>query len=191
MEKQYTYDIDIWSAGCIFGELLRMVATTSSFALHQSSLFMGLSWFPLSPWDEDENEDEINGFPINSHDQIQSIFDIIGTPFTAEEYSFISDDQALEYLRCIPPRPPIPFEDLFPESDPEALKLLTGMVKFNPKHRLSVDMCLSHKFFDDVRNTKKEKESPFPINCDIDELEEPTEEDLRKWFLREVEMITK
>lgn len=43
MEKQYSYEIDIWSAGCIFGELLRMVAGNSSIQLHQSALFMGLS----------------------------------------------------------------------------------------------------------------------------------------------------
>jgi len=49
MEKQYGYEIDIWSAGCIFAELIRMVATQSDFSLHQTALFMGLSCFPLSP----------------------------------------------------------------------------------------------------------------------------------------------
>ena len=99
MEKEYSYDIDVWSAGCIFGELIRMLATSSEYSLHQSALFMGLSCFPLSPCDEDENEDEINGFPINSHDQIQSIFDIIGTPFDKEAYDFVTDETAIEYLR--------------------------------------------------------------------------------------------
>lgn len=189
MEKEYSYEIDIWSAGCIFGELLRMVALSNEITLHQSALFMGMSCFPLSPCEEDENEDEINGFPINSHDQIQSIFDIIGTPFDEESYSFISDDQALEYLRWIPPRTPIGFTELFPESNADALELLDMMVQFNPNQRASVDMCLAHSFFDEVRNPKKEAEANQPISCDIDKYEEPDEETLREGFLKELENV--
>jgi serine/threonine protein kinase len=160
MEKQYGYEIDIWSAGCIFGELLLMVTLNSEYSLHQSAMFVGLSCFPLSPCEEDENEDEINGFPINSHDQMQSIFDVIGTPLNAKAYEFITDVQALEYLRCIPPRLPMGFEELFPEGDPEALELLEMMIQFSPHDRCSVDILLSHKFFYNIRNKKKEKEAP-------------------------------
>jgi serine/threonine protein kinase len=163
MEKQYGYEIDIWSAGCIFGELLRMVTLNSEYNDHQIAIFVGSSCFPLSPCEEDENEDEINGFPINSHDQMQSIFDIIGTPLNAKAYGFITDVQALEYLRCIPPRLPIGFEELFPEGDPEALELFEMMIQFNPQDRCSVDILLSHKFFYNIRNKKKEKEAPGPI----------------------------
>ena len=163
MEKQYSYEIDIWSAGCIFAELLRMVAGNSDIQLHQSALFMGMSCFPLSPCDDDDNEDEISGFPINSHDQIQCIFDIIGTPSEEEAYHFITDDQALEYLRCIPPRPPISYDDLFPNNEHISIQLLDHMIQFSPQQRASVDVLLNHKFFSQVRNKKKEVEAPAPI----------------------------
>ena len=77
MEKQYGYEIDIWSAGCILGELLRMTENDESIQLTQTTVFMGLSWFPLSPCDDEDIEEEINGFPINSSNQIQSIFLIL------------------------------------------------------------------------------------------------------------------
>ena len=189
MEKQYGYEIDIWSAGCIFGELIRMIATNSSIHLHQSALFMGMSCFPLSPCEEEDNEDEIEGFPINSHDQIQSIFDIIGTPFNKESYNFITDQQALEYLRVIPPRPPIPQRDLFPEADPDSLDLLDLMVEFNPHERCSVDVLLAHKFFREVRNKKREKEAPAPIVLEIDEYEEIDEDLLRQGFIKESQLF--
>lgn len=82
----------------------------------------------------------INGFPINSHDQIQSIFDIIGTPFDEESYHFITDDHALEYLRNIPPRPPISYKDLFPNGDLDAIDLLDLMIQFSPEQRISIDV---------------------------------------------------
>lgn len=163
MEKQYGYEIDVWSAGCIFGELLRMITENDSLQLTQTTLFLGLSCFPLSPADDEDNEEEINGFPINSTDQIQSIFDIIGTPFNEEAYHFITDDQALEYLRCIPPRTPIEYNELFPNGDKTAIDLLDQMLQFSPNDRISIDICLAHKFFDEVRNPRKEMEAKEPI----------------------------
>ena len=187
MEKVYSYEIDVWSAGCIFGELLRMVGSQNEFS--RSTLFMGLSCFPLSPADEDENEEEINGFPINSHDQIQAIYDIIGTPETRDNYDFITDDEVLDYLKCIPPRPPLDMQDLFPNNDETSLDLLQRMLEFSPFKRGSVDKLLTHSYFDEVRNPKHEIEAKAPIVCGIDEYEEPTEDVLRQGFLDEIAKI--
>ena len=64
------------------------------------------------------------------------------------------------------------------------------MLQFNPKQRVSVDVLIGHKFFNDVRNLKKEKEAPRPISLQIDDFEDPDEETLRKGFMREAEIIS-
>ena len=181
MEKQYYYEIDIWSAGWIFAELLRHIGATHEFS--KSSLFMGLSCFPLSPADDDDNEEEINGFPINSHDQIQAIFDIIGTPESRDNYEFITDDKALDYLKWIPPRPPLDMEDIFPNNSEVSLDLLQSMLEFSPYKRWSVDKLIDHQYFDEVRNKKFEIEAEEPISWEVDQYEEPDEDTQRNLFL--------
>jgi serine/threonine protein kinase len=94
-------------------------------------------------------------------------------------------------LRCIPPRPPLNIDDLFPESDLDALDLLDQMIQFNPDQRSSVDVLLSHKFFKEVRNPIKEKEAKRSISLDIDEKEEINEEILREGFLKEIQELRK
>ena len=63
------------------------------------------------------------------------------------------------------------------------------MLQFSPINRLSVDACLSHKFFNDVRNPRKEIEAKEPISWDIDTFEEPDEATLREGFLSEIEKV--
>ena len=49
LEKGYTAAIDVWSAGCIFAELLEMIKENSPTYLDRSPLFPGTCCFPLSP----------------------------------------------------------------------------------------------------------------------------------------------
>lgn len=44
MEKEYSDKVDMWGVGCIFYELLTMLAS-----YRRDPLFMGHSCFPLSP----------------------------------------------------------------------------------------------------------------------------------------------
>lgn len=49
LEKDYGPAIDMWSAGCIFAELLGMMKESASTYLERKPLFPGKSCFPLSP----------------------------------------------------------------------------------------------------------------------------------------------
>ena len=49
LEKGYTAAIDIWSAGCIFSELLGMIKENCPTYLDRTPLFPGTCCFPLSP----------------------------------------------------------------------------------------------------------------------------------------------
>lgn len=66
LEKDYTAAIDIWSMGCIFGELLNMMKENAATFLDRAPLFPGSSCFPLSP--ERNYIAKKTGFPYSSTD---------------------------------------------------------------------------------------------------------------------------
>lgn len=67
LQRKYSNAIDIWSVGCILGELLTM---TSNFA-ERKPLFPGKACYPLSPpKTSDMNYQKINDFPHSVHDQL-------------------------------------------------------------------------------------------------------------------------
>jgi mitogen-activated protein kinase 1/3 len=45
----YNEKIDVWSFGCIYGELLQMMKENAASFLDRKALFCGKSCFPLSP----------------------------------------------------------------------------------------------------------------------------------------------
>lgn len=49
LEKNYNAAIDIWSVGCIFGELLKMMKETCPSVADRFPLFPGKYCYPLSP----------------------------------------------------------------------------------------------------------------------------------------------
>lgn len=49
MLDEYTFAIDIWSVGCIFAELLAMMAENYATVFERKPLFPGNSCYPLSP----------------------------------------------------------------------------------------------------------------------------------------------
>ena len=88
LEKDYGEAIDIWAVGCLFAELLSMMKENAPTFMDRIPLFPGQSCFPLSP---DQNPDiKMSGFPINTNDQLNVIFDVIGTP-NKEDMSFVTD----------------------------------------------------------------------------------------------------
>lgn len=96
VEKIYTAAIDIWSLGCIFGELLSMIKENAATFLHRKPLFPGRSCFPLSPG----ADNPLSGMSESKKtDQLGVIFDVIGTPESKADLQFVSDAKAMEYLR--------------------------------------------------------------------------------------------
>ncbi len=77
VEKIYTAAVDIWSLGCIFGELLSMIKENANSFIERRALFPGKSCFPLSPG----SDNPVSGMSESKKtDQLGVIFDVIGTP---------------------------------------------------------------------------------------------------------------
>ena len=184
IESSYTSAIDIWSVGCIFGELMMMIKENSPTFLDRQPLFPGKYCFPLSP-PGNKKRVKVNefGFPNEKTDQLNVIFDVIGTP-SEEDMDFITDPNGKLYLKSLKERPKKNLKTKFPGSSDDALDLLDKMIKFNPNQRYTVNQALEHKFFEEVRDKDKEIEADFNLEFEFEKDEELNMEKLRMFFVQ-------
>jgi mitogen-activated protein kinase 1/3 len=188
LEKDYTAAIDVWSVGCIFGELLGMIKENAPTFLDRSPLFPGTSCFPLSP--DRSNNIKRGGFPHSSQDQLSIIFSILGTP-SEEDFDFVTDAKAIEYLKSFPPKKRVEFQDLYPAATAEGLELLRKCLQFNPRKRITIDEAINHAFLGKVRDKSKEIVSGGPIILDFEKEGDMTVDRLRELFIEEIKNYRK
>ncbi len=87
-------------------------------------------------------------FPGENYlDQIQRVISVLGTQ-GYEDISFISNQQALDYLKSLPKRSKINLQSMYPQANPLSLDLLTKMLAFNPNKRYTAEECLNHPYFE-------------------------------------------
>ena len=185
IETDYSSAIDVWSVGCIFAELMMMIKENAPTIVERTPLFPGKFCFPLSPPDKSKaiqvNE---KGFPVDRSDQLNDIFEVIGTP-TEEDMQFISDKNGVLYLKSIKtePKPKKNLKQKFPGSSDDALDLLDQMLQFNPRRRITVNQALEHPFFAEVRSPTKEIEADFSLEFEFEKDHNLTIDKLRTLFV--------
>jgi len=183
LEKDYGPPIDIWSVGCIFAELLSMIKENAATYMDRKPLFPGNSCFPLSP--DTNSATKKNGFPFSSVDQLSMIFEVIGTP-TEEDCSFVTDTKAIDYLKGFPTRAKKDLSKKYVGSDKKAIDLLSKILVFNPYFRLTLDECLAHPYFDNIRDQRKEVVAQKKIELDFEKEGELGASRLRQLFTEEI-----
>lgn len=112
-QQHYTESLDVWSIGCIFGELMM-----------RATLFQG----------------------HHNMKQLDKIVEIVGYP-SEEDLSFINNDHSLSYLRRLPRKSPVKWQDKIPGANPLAIDLLQKMLSFSPERRISVEEAIKHPYF--------------------------------------------
>ena len=184
IETNYTESIDVWSVGCIFAELMMMMKENAPTFMERQPLFPGKSCFPLSP--PDKNKIKVNeyGFPNEKADQLNVIFDVIGSP-NEEDMRFITDPNALLYLKSLiqKKKNKINFKTKFPGSNEESLDLLQKMLIFDPNKRITVNESLEHPFFNNIRDVNDEEEASFNLEFEFEKDINLNCSKLRKFFL--------
>ena len=184
IETNYSGSIDVWSVGCIFAELMMMMKENAPTFMDRTPLFPGKSCFPLSPPGSKKVKVNEFGFPNEKADQLNVIFDVIGSP-NEESMGFVTDPNAVLYLKSLSQKKKskINFKSRFPGSSEESLDLLQKMLIFDPNKRITVKECLEHPFFKSVRDQSKEEEASFNLEFEFEDDNNLTVEKLRNLFM--------
>lgn len=151
-EAEYDQAIDIWSLGCVLGELLLFLKSKDS---DSSQVFKGKYCHPLSPRPESKDAKSKSDYLICHKDQMSQILKVIG-PLSIEDVSFVTEEASLDYLqlvesKCLSIYTQGKFEKMFKHASPEIVDLLKKMLQFNPKLRITAKQALESTLFDSIR----------------------------------------
>lgn len=162
LQPNYSQAIDVWSAGCIFAELLMMLEGTDYS--ERRPLFPGKSCFPLSPAKKNDKTHHRNRV---LDDQLTQIFDLLGTP-TPDDLGWLECSKARRYVEKFEQRPGGSLQGRLPGADALSLSLLASLLRFNPQERITTPSCLSHELFSEMRYQPCETLSPTRVVLGFD-----------------------
>ena len=151
--------------------------------MERSPLFPGNSCFPLSP--DHHTKVRRAGFPSSNSDQLNVIFDVIGTP-SEEDLQLITDDKALTYIRSFGLREKRSLSLIFPHSNNSLIELMEKMIIFNSSKRINCEEAIRHPFFDNIREPSKERQAEVPAYFEFEDIPEITISQLREYFIQEI-----
>jgi len=83
-------------------------------------------------------------------DQLRRIIDVLGSP-SDDDLAFMTNEQAVQFLRSLPGRPGKSWADIFPDISPQASELLSMMLTFNPADRCSMEDALMSRYLAPLR----------------------------------------
>jgi len=163
LKQEHLPAIDMWSVGCIFGELLQMNDRFCKDHTQRKCLFPGSTCFPLSGKDPFSKSDR--------GDQLNVIFSKLGSP-SLEEIRKIENQEVREALQSKAPIKPCPIQEIFPSfpTDTEecrkyienekkirrAIDLMLCLLQFDVEKRATAEDALKHKYFYRVKEPQLE-----------------------------------
>lgn len=189
-EQQFVAS-DIWSIGCIMGELLQMQREIRSDASHRNYLFsMSCLTRPQSmDW-------------VKNIEQMQVVFDVIGTP-TNHQIQQIVNKHINTYLKNLPTKKPNNLRKMFEGASVSALNVLYNCLKFDVDERITAEQVLHHSYFNELKdnlvNSKSDEEKKIQyysnlkrsLRTQIPNLDRIKIPHLRRLILKEISMIKK
>jgi len=181
LQENYSEAIDVWSVGCIYAELLGMLEGTR--IRDRGPLFPGSSCFPLSP--DRRHRTDYRFHTRGNHDQLNVIFDLLGTP-TAEQVEQLEFDDAKRYVRYFAERAGRGLASKFPHVDSTAIELLEMTLRFCPQERATVAAVLDHPELRDIRDPARETKASSFISLNFEKEPDLDEGLLRKHFCGEI-----
>ncbi|XP_075034938.1 mitogen-activated protein kinase 7 isoform X2 [Mixophyes fleayi] len=99
--------------------------------------------------------------------QLQLIMTVLGTP-SSQVIRAIGAERVRAYIQSLPSRQPIPWTELYPQGDRKSLDLLSKMLRFDPRDRISVREALRHPFLSKYHDPDDEPECVPAFDFDFD-----------------------
>ncbi|MBA0605169.1 hypothetical protein Godav_017773 [Gossypium davidsonii] len=135
--SEYTAAIDIWSVGCILGEMMtRQPLFPGRDYVHQLRLITECEDLLIASY----HAIWFMFWPVPLHPLV-----LIGSPDDSS-LGFLRSDNARRYVRQLPQYPRQNFSVRFPNTSPGAVDLLERMLVFDPHRRITVDEALCHPY---------------------------------------------
>mmetsp|Transcript_76577 Transcript_76577/g.155441 ORF Transcript_76577/g.155441 Transcript_76577/m.155441 type:complete len:403 (+) Transcript_76577:105-1313(+) len=151
--ETYGPAVDVWSTGCIMGEILA-----------RRPLFQGSS----------------------TRAQLELIIRLLGSP-SDEVLEAVASPAAARIIRNMPKYPRADFAAVFPGVNPQGLDLLSRMLVFDYRKRLSVDDALKHPYLEELHSRADEPTcSTFDFTFEKDYPDEMPRELLQKHMFSEM-----
>lgn len=175
-DGQYDTRVDLWAVGCVFAEFLGMLPHGPDSRYERRALFPGGSCYPLS-----RGRDGRRHQPGATRDQLNVIFDVMGTP-SEDELARLRTEDAKQYILKLPRKEPCDLTAKYPAAPPEAVDLLKGLLRFLPEDRLTVDDALAHPLFSSVRRPDAE----VSYEAGVLRMAKVSKADIRQSFIAEI-----
>nr|XP_003223934.1 PREDICTED: mitogen-activated protein kinase 7 [Anolis carolinensis] len=116
--------------------------------------------------------------------QLQLIITVLGTP-PAKVVHSIGADRVRAYIQSLPSRQPVPWETLYQNADRKALSLLSKMLRFDPRERISVVEALNHPFLAKYHDPDDEPNCVPAFDFDFDK-QVLTKEQIKEAIVAEI-----
>lgn len=143
----YSSAIDMWSLGCIYGELLQRVSHIGSAATPQLQVapVFAMTGQPLTPATGDHFTQA--GAPGNpaTREELQTLFSVIGTPAWSC-IDAVPNKAWQRYLYRIPGRAPSLYRR-FGAAGEVSVDLLSRLLTFDPARRCLAEEAMAHEYF--------------------------------------------
>lgn len=121
LQKNYNDKADLWSVGCILGELILSSSRYNKVGMNdrEKMLFRGKSCYPLSPEGRDK---------AGSNDQLVNIVKVLGHQ-TRDDTSFLVESKIRRYFDGLNiDLPKVQFDKEFMKSSPELIQIMESLL---------------------------------------------------------------